>query len=321
VRVVFFAKSKERTGNTTHIRRGLEALGHEVLVLNKHRWRRWVGRLLGTGLSNRLLLARARAFRPDVVLVYTFDCDPDMLETLRREGARTATFFDDCPHELNERILAMGRASDIYFINNRGQIPLYASKGVHASFATGGTDPIDHIVVPPVPEFESDVAFVGSADERGGRVALMKLLASRFDTKVYGWGWSRFGLEPIREEVFPEQYRQICASAKVVIGCDLRDDVELYFSNRTWLTLGCGGFLVTRYVPKLEELLRDGEHLAWYRTIEEAPAVVARWLKDEDGRRRVAEQGRAHAHAHHSYAKMLERMLAELTAPGARTPP
>lgn len=310
MRVVFFAKRHKRSGITFHMRRGLEALGHTVLALNKHRHERLLGRTLG----RRYTLARARRFRPDVVLVFTFDCDPDVLDALRKGGARTATFFDDCPPALDERILAMGRASDVFFINNRGQVPLYREHGVRAAFATGGTDPTDHVVVPPLPELASDVAFIGKADERGGRVALVKRLAERFAVKVYGQGWRRFGLEPTRDDVFPEQYRAICASAKIMLGCDLRDDVELYFSNRTWLTLGCGGFLLTRYVPKLEEILRDGEHLAWYRTIEEAPEVAARWLADDAGRKRVAAQGRAHAHESYSYKKMLERMLETLAS-------
>jgi hypothetical protein len=309
MRIVFFAKRHKRSGITLHMRRGLEALGHSVLALNKHRHER----LLGERLGKRYTLARARRFEPDVVLVFTFDCDPGVLAELRKGGARTATFFDDCPLALDERILSMGRASDVFFINNRGQVPLYREAGVRASFATGGTDPTDHVVVPAEARFEADVSFIGKADERGGRVALVKRMAERFRVKVYGQGWERFGLEPTLEDVFPKEYRAICASSKIMLGCDLRDDVELYFSNRTWLTLGCGGFLLTRYVPKLEEILRDGEHLAAYRTIDDAPAIAKKYLGDDSLRKRIAMQGRAYAHDQYSYTKMTERMLQELT--------
>jgi hypothetical protein len=308
MRIVFFAKRHKRSGITLHLRRGMEAAGHTVLSINKHR----AARLLGETLGQKVTLFRARRFRPDVVIVFTFDADREVLAALKAGGARIATFFDDCPLELDERILGMGKASDVFFINNRGQIPLYEEKGIRAAFATGGTDPVDHVLVPPAPEFEADVSFIGKADRRGGRVDLILELAKRFKVKVYGQGWDKVGLAATREDVFPEQYRAICATSKVMLGIDLRADVELYFSNRTWITLGCGGFLCTRYVPKLEEVLRDGEHVATYRTIEEAPAVIAKYLADEPLRKKVQAEGHRYAHERFSYEKMIEGMLAEL---------
>src|SRR5271170_4926229 len=136
------------------MRRGMERAGHSVLAINKHR----AERLLGETLGRKLTLARARRFRPDIVLVFTFDADPEVLDALRAEGARVATFFDDCPLELDERILRMGRASDVFFINNRGQVPLYAGKGIRAAFATGGTDPVDHVRAAASERFAADVS-------------------------------------------------------------------------------------------------------------------------------------------------------------------
>jgi hypothetical protein len=311
MRIVFFAKRHKRSGITLHMKRGLEAAGHRVLSINKHR----AERLLGENLGAKLTLARARRFKPDVVLVFTFDADPEMLETLRAEGAKVATFFDDCPFELESdpRILKMGRAVDIFFINNRGQIPLYESYGVRAMFATGGTDPVDHVLVPPDPRFETDVSFIGKGDRRGGRLDSLLALSKRFKVKVYGQNWEGTGLTPTLDDVYPEQYRAICASSKVMLGCDIRQDVELYFSNRTWITLGCGGFLVTRYVPKLEEILKDGVHVAHWRTVEDVVETVGKYLADDALRKKVQAEGHRYAHEQFSYEKMVEGMLALLT--------
>lgn len=316
MRIVFFAKRHKRSGITLHMRRGLERAGHSVLAVNQHK----TDRLLGARLGRMLTLTRVRRFKPELVLVFTFDAEPELLDVLRRDGARIATFFDDCPVQLDERIVRMGRASDVFFINNRGQIPMYAEKGIRASFATGGTDPVDHVRVPAEERFAADVSFIGKCDERGGRVALVKELARRFQVRVYGQGWEKAGLEPTRTDVFPEQYRAICASSKVMLGIDLRDDVELYFSNRTWITLGCGGFLCTRYVPKLEEILKDGVHLANYRTIDEAPAIIERYLKDDTLRRRVQDEGHRYAHERYSYERMVQRMIDEVAAAPAGRP-
>lgn len=317
MRIAFFAKRHARSGITLHMERALRALGHDVLAINRRRWERLLGRRLAWAWLER----RLRAFRPEVALVFTFDLPPERLEALRAAGARTATFFDDCPRALDARIAAAARASDAFFITSRGQIEQYQRElGVTPAYVTGGCDPTDHFRVPAVPAFESDVAFIGTADERGGRVDVLRALAARYDVKVYGDRWREFGLVPARDDVYPHQYRQICSSARVVIGNDLRDDVDLYFSNRTWLSLGCGAFLCTRYVPNLEEVLTDGEHCAFFRSPEHAVEVVGRYLADAPARARIAAAGHAYAHANYSYARMLERMLGHPALAPARAP-
>ena len=75
MRVVFFGKSKKRTGNTLHIERGIRALGHDVLRINLRRYERLVGKRLAWWHVRR----KIRAFKPDVALVYCFDLKPEKL--------------------------------------------------------------------------------------------------------------------------------------------------------------------------------------------------------------------------------------------------
>jgi hypothetical protein len=60
MRIVFFAKRHKRSGITLHMRRGMELAGHEVLAINKHK----TERLLGSWLGTKLVLARAKRFKP-----------------------------------------------------------------------------------------------------------------------------------------------------------------------------------------------------------------------------------------------------------------
>jgi len=313
MRVAFFAKAHKRSGITAHMERALRRLGHDVLRVKLRKTQRALGKRLGWWWVRR----RLERFRPDLVLVFTFDLPAARLDELRGL-ARTATFFDDCPPTLDGRVAAAARASDVFFITNRGQIELYERElGVTPAYVTGGCDPDDHFRVAPDPAWASDVAFVGKADVRGGRVEAVKALAAHFDVEAYGANWREFGVTPARDEVYPPQYRKICASARIVLGNDLRQDVDLYFSNRTWLSLGCGAFLLTRYVPGLEEVLQDGVHCAFFRSEEEAVEVARRYLADDAARERVAAAGHDYAHREYSYARMLERMLAH---PALRTP-
>lgn len=306
MRIAFLAKHRRHNGLTLHMERAMRALGHDVLRVHKRK----LDRLMGERLAWWFVRRKVAAFRPDVVLVFTFDLDAHRLSSLR-EIARTATFFDDCPRQLDDRIAGAARASDVFFITNRGQIPLYERElGITPAYVTGASDPTDHFRVPPDPAWGGDVAFIGTADDRGDRLPVLRALREKFDVRVYGKHWRKFGFTPAADEVFPPQYRLICNSASVVIGADLRSDVDLYFSNRTWLSLGCGAFLCTRYVPNLEEILQDGVHCAHWRSPEHAVEVVGRYLKDPEARARIAAEGYRYAHAEYSYARMLERMLA-----------
>lgn len=306
MRIAFFAKHRRHNGLTLHMERGMRALGHDVLRVHKRK----LDRLMGERLSWWWVRRKVQRFRPDVVLVFTFDLDAERIEELRT-FARTATFFDDCPRELDDRIAGAARSSDVFFITNRGQIPLYEKElGVTPAYITGACDPTDHFRVPPDPAFKSDVAFIGTADDRGDRLPALRALREKFDVKVYGKNWRKFGFEPAGDEVFPPGYRTICNSAAVVLGADLRSDVDLYFSNRTWLSLGCGAFLATRHVPNVEEVLKDGVHCTFWRSPEHAVEVVGRYLADPEARARIAAEGYRYAHEQYSYARMMERMLA-----------
>ena len=99
----------------------------------------------------------------------------------------------------------------------------------------------------------------------------------------------------------PEDYRQVCRGARIVLGRDWNDSCEWYFSNRTWFTLGCGGFLLSNYVPGLEQIFENHRELVWYRSAQECFELIEHYLARPEERRRIAEAGRAFALAHRTY--------------------
>jgi len=318
MRIVFFAKSHKRSRITAHIQRALESLGHEVLRINRHKSKR----LVGKRLARLYIRARVRRFRPELILIFTRDIDLDMLADFAEEY-RTAQFYDDCNVPLREEVVDYGRTVGHFFITARGQVEDYRTRGVTpASYVTGGCDPKDHVRVPPRDDNRCDVAFIGTPGPHGAqgqkdRVELMQLLGESYDLKVFGRGWDRYGITTSQESVQPEQYRQICADARVMIGLDSQRDVDLYFSNRTWITLGCGGLLATRYVPNLEEILKDGEHLRWWKDPEDCVRVVGEVLADPTKAEQIREAGHRYAHQEYSYRRMCQRMLKAIEEEGA----
>jgi spore maturation protein CgeB len=77
-----------------------------------------------------------------------------------------------------------------------------------------------------------------------------------------------------------------------------------------WTILGCGGFYLGRYVQGIESFAADGRHCAWYRSPAEAAELTRHYLDQPAERERIANAGRVHALAHHSYADRLVLLLA-----------
>ena len=149
----------------------------------------------------------------------------------------------------------------------------------------------------------------------------MQVLAKKFDLKLWGSGWEKYGLSVAASDVYASEYRQICAGAKIMLGWNIDPSIDLYFSNRTWYTLGCGGFLLTAYTPKLEELFGRGKELDWFETIAECCAKIDYYLQHDGERRKIARAGYQLAHAEYSYDKMVARIIGDLQQEGliART--
>ena len=100
-----------------------------------------------------------------------------------------------------------------------------------------------------------------------------------------------------------------------------QDTARASASNRMWKILGCSGFYLGPWVEDIERFAAGGRHCAWYRSPDDAAEQVRHYLARPDERRRMAEAGRAHALAYHTYARRLELLLEgrayELDGPGS----
>ena len=304
MRIVLFAKSKRRTQTTGSIARGLTAAGHRVLTLHEGKRRRWVGK----ALARRWTLASVRRFAPDFVFIHAQDVSPATFDALAADHP-TVMFTPDCWPSITPDDLGIASRVDLLCTVARGQTDAFEKVGVRrCAYLAEAHDPevyhpVDPATVPE--EFRSEVAYIGkhSADSplHRTRGALIAPVAAKFHTRVYGVGWDVLGLEATRTEVFPEQYRQICTGAQIVLGCDWRHDVEWYFSNRTWFTLGCRGFLITNYAPGLEAIFENHGHLVWYRSVDEALELIEHYRSRPEERDRIAASGHAFVREHRTY--------------------
>jgi hypothetical protein len=325
MRIVLFVKSKRRTQTTRSIARALQRAGHTIRVVHEGKRRRLVGRRL----ARAWILASVRHFGPDFVFIHAQDVSRPLFDALN-ERFRTVMFTPDCwPSPVKPEDLGLAAHVDLLCTVAAGQLEEFERAGVRrAAYLAEAHDPELHYPIRyATHELTSDVAFIGKY-ARGSalhatRGALLPAVVGRFDTRLYGQGWEELGLVCTLDEVYPEQYREICRSARIVLGCDWRHDVRWYFSNRTWFTLGCGGFLITNYAPGLEEIFECHRQLVWYRSTEECVELCTHYLAHPAERSRVASEGHAYVRRHRAYdhfARDLVDLVADRT-PAFPPPP
>ena len=313
-RVAFFTKHKRKTLYTTYVIRALERIGCTVRRVNMAAVRRYLGRYLADKIVRRYV----DSFRPDAVVIFSGDIQDETFEHLRARF-KTGLLLDDY-FPTDAPVTRFIKKADVFFHTMTGQLEEYRAAGArHAVYLHSGVDPDWHRRSAPLEAFASDVAFIGAA-VYPDRIDLIKTLLKEFDIKVYGAGWHKFDIRPARDRIAVKQFSTVCSSAKVILGIDKTADRELYFSNRTWFVLGCGGFLVTRYVPGLESIFANHKHLVWYRDTAEAVDQIRFYLRHDAARERIANAGHEFSHQNYPFDRMASNMVEVLFRGGVPRP-
>jgi hypothetical protein len=307
-RVMFFGKNMSRSRCTGGLVDALRRHGVDVRWRNLVTMRRWFGQ----SIANRLARAEFRRFRPDTVFVFFRDL-PELLAAEFRRDARLVIWCEEALEVLDGSIVDYFAHADLVCLSNPTRFGWLRERGLdNMAFLMSGFSPRFHRPS-PVRQKVRDIAFIGGPGRRGQRASFLAEISKRFRTDVFGLHWERWReLHPglrLHGPIDNGGYAEICASSRIVLGVNEINSDDYYFSNRTFLTLGCGAFHLTHYVPKLENVFRHGEHLAWYRDEQDALAQIEHWLPRVEERARVAAGGHAVAMQHHQYYHRVARIL------------
>jgi hypothetical protein len=290
------------------VARAARSLGHEVRLVNAVGWRRRLGPL-GSVVAERL----ATSFEPDTILVtrHAWLLGAERLRRIFRGRRSAFWFFDPQPHP---GTLELARLVDEFYTTYRGQLPRYAAEGIaKVRWMPQGVDPDRDRPAPPRERYQCDVSFVGSGPYPY-RWEVLRAVAQQASLQVRGPGWEDAPSDiPVAGgPVHGREFARVIASAAVSLGANAVADQagdEASASNRMWKILGCGDYLGP-WVQGIERFAADEVHCSWYRSTDEAVARVRLALGDPERRRRIAEAGRTHALAHHTYADRVRLLLA-----------
>lgn len=307
-RVLFIGKSMSRTRCTGALVDSLRRHGVEVRWRNLVTWRRW----FGTQIANKLARAEFHSYKPDVVFVFFRDL-PLALTSEFRRTARIVVWCEEALEVMDSSVIDYFRQADLVCMSNPARFPWLREHGLeNMAFLMSGFSPRYHRPLQSQ-QHVRDVAFIGGPGRRGQRASFLAKIAKQFDTDVYGRHWDRWsGAHKhlrVHNQINNKSYAKICATSRIVLGVNEVNDDAYYCSNRTFLTMACGAFHLTHYVPQLENIFSDGEHLAWYRDEDEAIEKIAEWLPKADERARVAAGGHAEVMQYHQYYHRVARIL------------
>lgn len=305
-RIIVFGKSKRRTKTTTHVVRAFRERGNETVWLNPYKVRRRKKNEI-----DKWILKQLDSFNPDIVFIYSKDIPLTILQKIAGSTIKTVMYYEDWSPEVLPSLAEKGKLVDFFLTTNKGMHREYRQAGItNPIYFVGACDRYDHRRSRPfLPIWKSDIAFVGTARPDEPRVTLAKRLGERYNVKVYGKNWTDFGLRSTLKTVTPRSYRLICGGAKIILGADITSEVEGYWSNRLWLTLGCGGFFLTAYVRGMEDFFENKKHLVWYHDERECLSLAYEYLAKPVERRNIARQGHQLVHKHYTFHHFADRVI------------
>jgi glycosyltransferase involved in cell wall biosynthesis len=149
-----------------------------------------------------------------------------------------------------------------------------------------------------------DVCFVGFVTFRK-RAEMLDRMLREFPNHFYGQKFSRwiYG-EPAGGLDTADIFRK----SKIVFNTAAVDD----FNMRVGEAMATGSFLLTEWVPHIDELFEDGKHLVTYKTMDEAVEKAHYYLEHETEREAIAKAGMEHTLANHTYEIRAKKLLSTI---------
>ena len=176
------------------------------------------------------------------------------------------------------------------------------------------TDPETMQAMPTV-EKRFELLFIGNS--RGVyRKILADLLPTSHDLVVYGNGWDN--IAPVKPFVV-EKYLdntlvgQAYHDAQILLN-DHWEDMrkEGIVSNRIFDALAAGAFVISDYMPEIDELFEGA--VVTYKTKEELQEKIDYYLGHADLRVELAEKGKRIVLEHHTFRHRVEKILSVMKA-------
>lgn len=188
--------------------------------------------------------------------------------------------------------LDTARKADFVFVAQKRAQEEFKRDGVNAIWLPHAVEPLAY---PKGDIFTKkyDICFVGHVNSMNRQDALDKMF-SVFPNFYYG------------QALFEEAARKFSES-KIIFNIAMTDDINM----RCFEVMSTGSFLLTNWIPTIEELFEDGKHLVLYKSMDECIDKAKYYLKHEDEREKIAQAGYQEVLAKHKIQNRVDVILKE----------
>lgn len=186
--------------------------------------------------------------------------------------------------------LKKSKGAEYVFCAQKRAVEDMAKEGVKSVWLPHAVEPLAY----PKTDYASkkyDVCFIGNLNSKN-RVDALDRLFSEFPNFYFG------------KKLFEDAADTFCKS-KIVFNISMLDDVNM----RTFEAMATGSFLMTNWIPTIEELFEDGKHLVLYRSEEEMIDKAKYYLKHDDEREKIAQAGHEEVMAKHTIQHRVDKIL------------
>lgn len=221
--------------------------------------------------------------------------------------------FETIPYKFSEV-----ENADIVFTGSLKKHKEYLKKGLRAYFLPQFTR-LDKFYYAPKPEYKSKVLYIANQwPNMDTRKSMRYALETGVELEVYGKGWGkaldgdkRFWWK--KKQLPNEELKYYYSTADIVLN-DTRDDmIEAGFiSNRVFDVTACKGFLISDYIPEIEEIY--GDSIPMYKNKDEFKALIEYYLAHPEERREKAERAYQITRERFGADKVVKEMLDEMNA-------
>lgn len=250
--------------------------------------------------SNLELLALVTRLKPQLLLVIgTNGVRAGTLGQVRVQSPQTKLFclYPDSPHNLDaDRILCLPMFDHI-LVSSPGWIePFQRLGGKQVDYLPFAADTVIHKPVVSETKEPYQIAFVGT-----WRLERELFLEQFCDLDLAVWGSSYWRSRtkagsPLKHKwvgksLAYEDFPQACSNTKIMI--NLIDGHTWPGPNmRCFELAGCGAFQLVTRTPTVSEIFSEGTNIECFETIEEARSKIDHYLRNDEGRMRIAQAGR-----------------------------
>lgn len=185
--------------------------------------------------------------------------------------------------------LEKARKTNFNFVCQKRAQQDFARDGVKSFLMPHAVEPMAYPYISSIKKY--DLCFIGHINSEN-RIDALEHMFRAFPKFFYG------------QRLFEAAAEKFCQS-KIVFNISIKDDINM----RCFETMSTKSFLLTNWIPTLEDLFEDGKHLVTYKTLKEAVDKAKYYIEHDEEREAIAQAGFDEVRSKHTFVHRARQVL------------